>query len=141
MAILNLSQAGRLLGYKTPWKLRRMLQRGELRDYLRTGPDNRCHYIETEPEGLPSLKEHVQTMTRPHLLSPVWCGESLATASDEVLEEAMAPINEWIESRESSWAERANAYLDLKAWCAPPWTAEQWQTLRVVIELATDSPS
>jgi len=141
MAILNLSQAGELFGYKTPWKLRRMLQRGELADYLRVGPDQRCTYVETDPVGLPPLKEHVRAMTRPHALSPVWFEGEQATMSDEALDEAMEPINRWIESRESSWAERANAYLDLKAWCAPPWTAEQWQTLRVVIELATDSPS
>ena len=36
------------------------------------------------------------------------------------------------------FAQRANASLDCKAWGPPPWSAEQWQTLRVVIELATE---
>jgi hypothetical protein len=35
-------------------------------------------------------------------------------------------------------AEACNRYLDCGAWGPPPWTAEQWQTLRVVLEMAMD---
>ena len=33
------------------------------------------------------------------------------------------------------FAQRANASLDCKAWGPPPWSADQWQTTRVIIEL------
>ena len=33
-------------------------------------------------------------------------------------------------------AERANAYLDCSAWGPPPFSADQWQTLQVVMEMA-----
>lgn len=33
-------------------------------------------------------------------------------------------------------AELCNRYLDCGAWGSPPYTADQWQTLRVVLELA-----
>jgi hypothetical protein len=32
-------------------------------------------------------------------------------------------------------AELCNRYLDCSAWGAPPWSQEQWQTLRVVLSL------
>ena len=35
-------------------------------------------------------------------------------------------------------AELCNRYLDCKAWGAPPWTRDQWQTLRVVLDLANN---
>lgn len=37
------------------------------------------------------------------------------------------------------FAQRANASLDCKAWGPPPWSAEQWQTLRVVIEPTSEA--
>jgi len=33
-------------------------------------------------------------------------------------------------------AELCNRYMDCSAWGPPPWSAEQWQTLRVVLEVA-----
>ena len=33
-------------------------------------------------------------------------------------------------------AELCNRYLDCSAWGAPPWSQEQWQTLRVTLELS-----
>ena len=35
-------------------------------------------------------------------------------------------------------AELCNRYLDCSAWGPPPWSKEQWQTLRVVLEMASD---
>ncbi len=35
-------------------------------------------------------------------------------------------------------AELCNRYLDCSAWGPPPWSNEQWQTLRVVLEMASD---
>jgi len=33
-------------------------------------------------------------------------------------------------------AELRNGYLDCSVWGPPPWTPDQWQTLRVVLELS-----
>jgi hypothetical protein len=38
-------------------------------------------------------------------------------------------------SDEEALAARCNSYLDLSAWGAPPFTADQWATLRVIIDL------
>ncbi len=35
-------------------------------------------------------------------------------------------------------AELCNRYLDCSAWGAPPWSQEQWQTLRAVLEFVLD---
>ena len=34
------------------------------------------------------------------------------------------------------WAQRCNGYLDLECWGPPPWRADQWQTLLVIMEMA-----
>ncbi len=39
-------------------------------------------------------------------------------------------------SDEEALAARCNAMLDCSGWGPPPWTADQWQTLRVVLEMA-----
>ena len=95
-----------------------MLQLGVLDAYLRTGPDRRAVYVETEPEGLPTLKQQVQAHTQCHFNSPLWRRDPHAA---------------------DDWTARANEYLDHSRWSSPPWTREQWQTLRVVIELAVDA--
>ncbi len=44
-----------------------------------------------------------------------------------------------LEPQGSDWAaigERANACLGLECWGPPRWTADQWQALRVVMEMA-----
>ena len=41
-------------------------------------------------------------------------------------------------SDQEAWAQKANSYLDCSAWGAPPWTADQWATLRVVMEVANE---
>ena len=69
---------------------------GQLDDYLRVGVDKRGIYLETDPDGLPSLQRHVQNHTRFNAASPLW--RKLEPLSDEALEEAMAPINRWIEA-------------------------------------------
>ena len=51
-------------------------------------------YLETDPYGLPSLREHVQKHTACRFDSPLW----------------QAP----------SWTEVANGYLDLTQWGPPP---------------------
>ena len=138
MTVLNLSKASAHLGFKSCVTLRRLHRKGQLNDYLRDGPDKRALYLETEPYGLPSLQRHVQNHTRFNADSPIWHQES--ALSEEALDEAMAPINEWIESREAdSWEARAAAFIDSSCWSAPPRTAQQWRNLRAIIQLAEDS--
>ncbi len=110
-----------------------LIKAGVLDQYLLPG-GGRSTLLETDPPGLPSLRDAVRANTRIRFDSPLWRdgGDDL---SDEALEEAMAPINRWIESRDA-WTERANGYLDHSLWSGPPWTPLQWVTLRNVIEMA-----
>lgn len=135
--IVNITRASELLGFRSRSRLQRLIKAGLLDGYLRQG-GGRSTLLETDPPGLPSLREVVRANTRVRFDSPLWRdgGEDL---SDEAMEAAMAPINRWIESRDG-WTERANAYLDCSCWGPPPWTADQWQTLRVVMEMAYDAP-
>ena len=141
MTTLNLTEAGKSLGFKSPSTLRRLYQSGVLSAYVRSGPDKRAVYLETHPAGRPSLREWVQANVQFHPASPIWRREpELKTASDEALDAAMEPINEWIESRDQQgWEARAAEFIDPSCWPAPPWTAQQWRDLRVIIELAQDS--
>ena len=124
MTVLNLSKASAHLGFKSCVTLRRLHRKGQLKDYLRDGPDQRALYLEIEPYGLPSLQRHVQNHTRFNADSPIWREES--ALSEEELDEAIAPINEWIESREAdSWEARATAFIDPSCWSAPPWSPQQ----------------
>ena len=119
MTVVNLRQAGQMLGFKTPEPLRRMLKRGVLDDYRRPGADGRCVFLETDPPGLPSLRQQVQANTGFNSASPLWRREPLPeTVSDE------------------HWSNQANSFLDPAAWTGPPWTRDQWITLRNLIELA-----
>ena len=141
MSVLNLGQVAELLGFSSPASVRRLLKRGVLEAYRRSGPDGRSTYLETEPEGLPTLKQQVQAHTQCHFSSPLWRRESLPeTMSDQALDAAMEPINEWIEGRDQQgWEARAAEFIDPSCWGPPPWTAQQWLNLRSIIQLAEDS--
>ena len=117
MTVLNLTQAGRELGFKTAYTLRKMLQLGVLDAYLRSGPDKRAVYVEMAPAGLPTLKQQIQNHTECHFNSPLWRRDSPAA---------------------EDWTARAAEFIDDSAWGPPPWTRDQWVTLRVVIELAVE---
>ena len=118
MSIVNLTQATELLGFKSVASVRRLLKRGVLDEYRRAGPDNRATYLEMAPEGLPTLKQQIQRHTECHFNSPLWRRDP--------------------EPSEAAWAARCNGFLDLECWGAPPFTADQWQTLRVVMEVARE---
>ena len=81
MAVLNLSNASSHLGFRSCMTLRRMHRDGQLDDYLRDGVDKRGIYLETDPDGLPSLQRHVQNHTRFNAASPLW--RKLEPLSDE----------------------------------------------------------
>ena len=127
--IVNITRASELFGFRSRSRLQRLIKAGLLEGYLREG-GGRSTLLETDPPGLPSLRETVRANTRVRYDSPLW-----QMGSDDLSDEAMAPINRWIESRDG-WMERANAYLDCSCWGPPPWSALQWATLRNVIEMA-----
>ena len=117
MTILNLTQASQQLGFRTSVTLRKMLRRGVLSNYVREGPDGRATYLEMTPCGLPPLREQILNHLQLHANSPLWHRDH--------------PLDDW--------TTRANEYLDYSRWSSPPWTREQWVTLRNVIELAEDA--
>ena len=121
MTVLNLSNASAHLGFKSCVTLRRLHRKGQLDDYRRVGPDKRAIYLETDPYGLPSLREHVQAHTSCRGNSPLWG----------------ADYKSWPKGSRN-WTDVANSYLDLPQWGPPPWTELQWVTLRNVIELAEE---
>ena len=138
MTTLNLTEAGKLLGFKSPSTLRRLYRSGVLSAYERSGPDRRATYLETHPKDRPSLREWVQANVQFHPASPIWRREPLPeTMTDQALDAAVAEIDQWIESR-ADWTRNANEFLDPDAWSGPPWSRDQWQTLRVIIDLALD---
>jgi len=117
--IVNLREAQQQLGFKTPYTLRKAVKDGLLDDYLRVGPDRRCTYLELTPPGMPTLRERIQHKTAFHGNSPLWDRDEPAPCRD--------------------WTQQANAFLDLPQWGPPPWSRDQWVTLRNVIELAVES--
>ena len=110
MTVFNLNNASAHLGFKSCVTLWWLHRKGQLDDYLLVGPDKRAIYLETDPYGLPSLREHVQKHTACRFDSSLW--------------------------QVQSWTDVANGYLDLAQWGAPPRDELQWRTLRNVIELA-----
>ena len=115
MAVLNLGQVAEFLGFRSPVSLRRLLKRGLLDEYRRSGPDGRSTYLETEPEGLPTLKQQVQAHTQCHFHSPLWRRDPPAP---------------------DDWTARAAEFIDPSCWGPPPWTADQWRNLKAIIDLA-----
>ena len=86
----------------------------------------RLGYADSERRLLarPGLEQRFARKTRPRIDAPQRKAQN-------------APMRDRDE-RLSDWTEQANAYLDATAWSAPPWTRDQWITLRNVIELAED---
>ena len=159
--IVNITEAALSLGYRSRSTLQRLVRDGQLAAY-RVPNNGREILLETSPPGQPSLRETVQALTQYRPGSPLWqqprqrravrvaelsdaelhayCDEHL---SDERLVVAMAPITEWCDAQQapdwSAIAELANASLDCASWGPPPWTGDQWSTLRVVLELAEEA--
>lgn len=70
MTVFNLNNASAHLGFKSCVTLRRLHRKGQLDDYLWVGPDKRAFYLETDPYGVPSLREQVQKHTACRFDSP-----------------------------------------------------------------------
>jgi hypothetical protein len=159
--ICNLSEAALHLGYRSRSTLQRLVRDGHLEAY-RVPSSTRQVLLELDPPGRPSLRSAVQALTQIRYDSPLWSqerqraepveleplsDEQLAGVcdehfNDEVLEAGMAMITAWCNAQRSpDWnqvAEVANSYLDQTCWAAPPWSAEQWNTLAMVLALAQE---
>jgi len=140
--IINCSEAARHLGYSTRTTLQRLLAAGLLDDYRRPG-GGRQVLLETRPPGLPTLRQRVQGVVQIRYSSPLWRRDGPAEITEQGLEQAMQPINRWIESRDEGhqWeviADRLNDFLG-PSWPGPPYSADQVATLALCLEMAREA--
>jgi len=140
--ILNTSEAARHLGYRTRTTLQRLLAAGLL-DAYRVPGGGRAVLLETAPPKLPTLRQRVQGLVQVRYSSPLWRRGGAETITEAGLEQAMEPINRWIESRDEGpqWeavAERLCGFLD-PSWPGPPWDGDQVATLALCLEMARES--
>jgi hypothetical protein len=160
--LVNVTDATAYLGYSSRSTLSRLLRAGLLVDYERPGGKSRERLLETHPEGRPTLREYVQSLTQIRYDSPLWKRDqrrpepsslqqlsdeelhayTAEVLSDEALEAAMAPINAWCDSQATpDWsrvAEYLNPYLG-DAWSPPPYTGDQVATLAMALSLAEEA--
>jgi hypothetical protein len=158
--IVNISEACARLGYRSRSTVQRLIKAGHLNAYLRPG-GGRAVLLETDPDGMPSLRSAVQGLTQIRYDSPLWkrerkrsepveleqlSDEALAAYCDEhlgddALEAAMAPITAWCASQVTpDWARIAqllNGYLG-DSWPAPPYSADQVATLALLLSMAEE---
>jgi len=142
---LTISEAAAYCGYKSRSVLYRLQQSGMLRDY-EAGRVGRNRLLESDPPGRCSLRDHIAACVQLRHDSPLGqrhgpLASPIAALSDAELAAAMAPIDRWIEGQreDPDWqliAERLNAYLG--AWSAPPWTAEEANTLAMALAMARE---
>jgi hypothetical protein len=156
---LTISEAAAYCGYKSRTVLYRLLRDGLLRDY-EAGRVGRTRLLESDPPGRCTLRDHIAACVQLRHDSPLgqrhgplagpldelnddqlnaYCDEHLG---DDALAAAIEPIDRWIESQrqDPNWAlvaDRLNAYLG--AWSAPPWTAEEANTLAMALSLAQEA--
>ena len=90
MTVFNFADASEHHGFKLCVTLQRLHRKGLLDAYQTFGPDRRSIDLETDPDGLPSLREHVQNHTKLRHDSPLWQAQS--------------------------WTDVANGYVDLAQW-------------------------
>lgn len=112
---LTISEAAIALGFKSRSTLYRLMQRGDLVDFERTGPNGE-RLLEVV-----GLADKVRSLLRRQINS------AMKPASD-------TPAQDWWEQV----APICNNFLDLDAWGPPPWSGLQWATLSMVTTLATD---
>jgi len=118
--ILNVSEAALHLGFRSRTPLQRLLRDGLLDDY-RAGHRGRALLLETAPAGMPSLRDRVRALTQYRKGSPLWDGAPAEPGPD------------WV-----AVAQQLNRYLGPK-WPAPPWSAEQVNTVAMALSLAVEA--
>jgi hypothetical protein len=145
--ICNMSDAAAALGYQSRSTLQRLVRAGHLDGYRAPG-GGRQILLETEPAGLPTLRETVQALTQYRPDSPLWQQPprrrpAADLADDAAVDAAMAEIDAGLDPM--SWAdispewetiaEQLNAYLGPE-WPAPPYTGDQTATVALCLDLA-----
>jgi hypothetical protein len=112
---VSISEAAIALGFKSRSSIYRLMQRGDLVDFERTGPNGERHL------ELDGLADKVRGLLRRQINTP-------------------EPTKTWASALDW-WAEvapRCNAYLDATCWGPPPWSPEQWATLQMLLTLASE---
>jgi len=151
---LTISEAAAHCGYRSRTVLYRLQRDGLLHDY-EVGRHGRSLLLESNPPGRCSLREYVMASVQLRFDSPLGqrprrpaAAAPLADLSDAELgahcDRVMAGLDALPELGPSGpdWAlvaELANGSLDCSAWGPPPWSADQWATLSVVLELAQEA--
>ena len=150
--ICNITEASLHLGFRSRSTLQRLVAKGHLDGYLLPG-EGREVLLETEPPGLPSLRETVQGLTQYRPGSPLWRQERrrpapapLAELSDAELAARCDQVMAGLDAVElgpdwPNWAavaEQLNAYLG-DNWPAPPWSADQAATVAMCLSLAQEA--
>jgi hypothetical protein len=125
---LTISEAAAHLGYRSRTVLYRLLRDGLLKDY-QAGRDGRTQLLESHPPGRCSLRDHVAACVQLRHDSPLGHrADPLAAISDDEL----APSVQW-----ERIAELVNGFLG-PDWPAPPWSAEQANSVAMCFALAED---
>jgi hypothetical protein len=145
--VLNITEAALSLGYRSRSTLQRLVRAGQLAAY-RVSSSGREILLETEPAGLPTLRETVQALTQYRPDSPLWqqpsCRRHAADlAAEAAVDAAMAEIDAGLDSMNwadisPEWetiAEQLNAYLGPE-WPAPPYSGDQTATMALCLDLA-----
>jgi hypothetical protein len=115
--LCNISQASKLLGYRSRSVLQRLVQAGRLTNYER-GRQGRSILLEMSPVGMPPLADAVRSLTTMRVGSPL-CDASAT--------------KDW-----EAFAMRCNAMLDHSLWGPPPWSADRWAGLAGVLMIANN---
>jgi hypothetical protein len=110
MATVSVLEASRRLGYRSRSTLLRLIQSGQLSEFIRESPTGALHL---EIEG---LRERVKQLVQ--------------FRPNSVAHQPQGPPS-WPEI-----ASLANSYLDIEAWGPPPWDGDRWATLAVVLDMA-----
>ena len=140
---LTISEAAAHLGYRSRTVLYRLLRDGLLKDY-QAGRDGRTQLLESHPPGRCSLRDHVAACVQLRHDSPLGHrADPLAAISDADLARHTDQVMAGLDAAPSGppWEHIAvllNGFLG-PDWPAPPWSAEQLNTVEMCIALAHDT--
>jgi hypothetical protein len=127
---VSIADAATALGFQSRSTLYRLLNRGLLKDWERTGPRGQ-RWLELE-----GLQSRVQKFIRLQINSPQ--GKTEPPEQKVDLRELTGT-----ESDASQFWQRvapvANGFLDVSCWGLPPWSADRWVTLCHVLEMAVET--
>ena len=127
---VSITDAAAALGFQSRSTLYRLLDRGLLKDWERTGPKGQ-RWLELE-----GLQSRVQKFIRLQINSPQGKAEPLEQEVD--LRELTGTESDASQFWQTV-APVANGFLDVSCWGPPPWSADRWVTLCHVLEMAVET--